>query len=117
MVLSFACLIGILVACGIYCMLREGITQVLVGIMLLGHGLNLLVFSSGGLVVGRPAFVPEGELVTPAGAADPLPQALVLTAIVIGFGVTAFALALFKRCYADLGSGRSRDFQQGSDRS
>jgi multicomponent Na+:H+ antiporter subunit C len=85
---------GVLYAAGIYLMLRRRLAQLIVGLGLLSNGTNLLIFTAGGLTRARPPVVPKGvdQLVPPY--ADPVPQALVLTAIVIGFGVLAFLLVL-----------------------
>jgi multicomponent Na+:H+ antiporter subunit C len=96
-----AILVGILYTAGVYMMLRRSVVKLLIGIALLSHAANLLVFSAGGVVRGRPPIVDGGA---PAGVADPLPQALVLTAIVIGFGVLAFAIALLHRVHQETGS-------------
>jgi multicomponent K+:H+ antiporter subunit C len=83
--------IGLLIGSGVYLLLaRQGFTVVL-GLLLLSYGVNLLVFATGRLAIQRPPLdAPHGG----GALADPLPQALVLTAIVIGLGMTAFALAL-----------------------
>jgi multicomponent Na+:H+ antiporter subunit C len=95
---------GILYAAGLYMILRRTTVKALIGLALLGHAANLLLFGSGGITRGRPPLVPEGAT-APAGAvADPLPQALVLTAIVISFGVLAFATALVLRVYQTAGT-------------
>jgi multicomponent Na+:H+ antiporter subunit C len=97
-----ALVVGVLFAAGVYMMLRRSVVKLLIGIALLSHGANLLVFSAGGVVRGRAPIVDPAE---GAGrVADPLPQALVLTAIVIGFGVLAFAVALIHRLHQDSGS-------------
>jgi multicomponent Na+:H+ antiporter subunit C len=94
-----AVLIGVLYATGLYMMMRRSIVKLIIGLVLLGHAANLLIFTTGGLVRALSPLVPEGEL-TPIGPfADPLPQALILTAIVIGFGVIAFAVVLIHRVY------------------
>lgn len=95
-----AIVVGVLYATGVYMMLRRSVVKLLVGIALLSHAANLLVFSAGGVVRGRPPIVDAG-MVAPEGVADPLPQALVLTAIVIGFGVLAFAIALIHRTHQE----------------
>lgn len=95
---------GLMMSAGIYALLNKNLLQLIIGIMLLGHGANLIVFMSGGLVSGAPAFVAKGSEQLSAGAADPLPQALVLTAIVIGFGMTAFVMILFHRSSLVVGS-------------
>ena len=85
---------GFLCACGTYLVLGRQLSRIVIGIGLLGHGVNILLILSGG-DGGDPAFI-GGE----AGEfADPLPQALVLTAIVITFGVIAFLLALAFRSW------------------
>jgi multicomponent Na+:H+ antiporter subunit C len=97
--------IGILYATGLYMLLRRSMVKLIIGLGLLGHASNLLIFvaaSGRGLVRGGPPIIAEGNA---AGAmADPVPQALILTAIVIGFGVQAFALALFHRTYKAVGT-------------
>ena len=92
--------IGILVACGIYLMLRARTMDVVIGLTLLSYAVNLFLFASGRLVSNAAALISTDA----AAYADPLPQALVLTAIVIGFGMTAFLVALAIRAYGDLGS-------------
>lgn len=90
--------IGILFAAAIYMMLRRSIVKLVIGLMLLSNAANLLIFVTAGLTRGAPPLVPEG-MTAPSGAvADPLPQALVLTAIVIAFGVLSFAVVLVRAC-------------------
>jgi multicomponent Na+:H+ antiporter subunit C len=96
--------IGILYATGLYMMLRRSMVKLIIGLGLLGHASNLLIFvaaSGRGLVRGGPPIVVDGSA---RAMADPVPQALILTAIVIGFGVQAFALALFHRTYKAVGT-------------
>lgn len=100
----FAVVVGVLYATGIYLMVRRSIVKTIFGLALLGNGANLLIFTVGRLTAGRPPYVPTGSLVPLPPVADPLPQALILTAIVIGFGVQAFALVLIKRVYQTVGS-------------
>ncbi len=90
---------GALYAAGIYLMLRRRLAQLIIGLGLLSNGTNLLIFTAGGLTRGRPPVVPAGEALTQPYA-DPVPQALVLTAIVIGFGLLAFSLVLAHRVHA-----------------
>lgn len=99
MQLSLVALIAVLFGCGFYLLLRRSFLRVILGLMLLGHAANLLVFVSAGVERGPVPLVAEGMTAVPAQSADPLPQALVLTAIVISFGVSAFALVLFRRAY------------------
>ena len=85
--------IGILVASGVFLLLRSRTFDVVLGLTLLGYGVNLFILAMGRLAVGRPPIV-AGAAATLAQHADPLPQALVLTAIVIGFAMTALLLAV-----------------------
>ena len=95
---------GVLYAAGVYLMLRRRLAQLIIGLGLLANGTNLLIFTAGGLTRARPPVVPEGAAALQAPYADPVPQALVLTAIVIGFGLTAFSLVLAHRVHATLGT-------------
>ena len=87
--------IGVLYATGLYLMMCRNIAKFIIGLGLLGHGANLLIFTAAGLSTQRAPIVPQGLTIPLAPIVDPLPQALILTAIVIGFGLTAFVLALF----------------------
>ncbi|KFC75195.1 MULTISPECIES: Na+/H+ antiporter subunit C [Massilia] len=91
-VLSLA--IGIVFGAGIWLVLRPRSFQVLVGLMLMSYAVNLFIFAMGRLAVDRPPFTPAGTVPDPAALADPVPQALVLTAIVIGFATTALYLVV-----------------------
>lgn len=94
-----AILIGVLYACAAWLIMRRSMVKLIFGLMLLGSATNLLVFTSARLVRGRPPLVaPGGEQLSPPYA-DPLAQALILTAIVISFSVLAFALVLVKKTY------------------
>lgn len=92
--------VGILTACGLYLMLRPHTFSVVLGLILLSYAVNALIFFAGRLSATSPPLVLPGE----TGLADPLPQALVLTAIVIGFGMTAYVVALALRAMGDSGS-------------
>ncbi|HZA77118.1 MAG TPA: NADH-quinone oxidoreductase subunit K [Acidimicrobiales bacterium] len=84
-----------LFGCGTYLLLQRQLTRILIGLALLAHGANLLiVLTAGGR--GQPTFIGTGDA---DGFLDPLPQAFVLTAIVITFGVTGFLLALAYRSW------------------
>lgn len=96
-VLAFV--IGGLYASGIYLMLRRALARMVLGIALLTNATNLLIFTAGGLTRGEPPLIHSGEETLVPPYADPVPQALVLTAIVIGFGVLAFAMVLIYRTY------------------
>jgi len=99
-----AFVIGGLYAAGLYMMVRRSIVKMIFGLALLGNAANLLIFTMGRLVRGRPPLVPLGASEAPPPVADPLTQALILTAIVIGFGVQAFAMVLIKRVYDEVGT-------------
>jgi multicomponent Na+:H+ antiporter subunit C len=94
-----AYVIGGLYAAAIYMMLRRSIVKLVIGLILLSNAANLLIFTAAGLTRGSPPLIPEGALAPDRAIADPLPQALVLTAIVIAFGVLAFAVVLIHRAY------------------
>jgi multicomponent Na+:H+ antiporter subunit C len=104
---------GVLYTAGIYLMLRRRLAQLIIGLGLLSNGTNLLIFTAGGLTRAQPPLVSAtGEpLVTPY--ADPVPQALVLTAIVIGFGLLAFSLVLAHRVHSALGTDDVDDIGTG----
>ncbi|WP_193071575.1 MULTISPECIES: Na(+)/H(+) antiporter subunit C [unclassified Brevibacterium] len=87
---------GVLFASGIYLMLERSLTRVLLGFILLGNGVNLLIILTAG--TGNPPLT-DGENLSTEGMSDPLPQALILTAIVITFAVTAFLLAMIYRSW------------------
>lgn len=96
MELAFAVVIGVLTASGVYLMLRARTFPVVMGLTMLSYAVNLFLFSSGRLVIGGQPIIGSSE-----AYADPLPQALVLTAIVIGFAMTAFVVVLSLRSFAD----------------
>lgn len=87
---------GVLIAAGIYLMLERSLTRVLLGFILLGNGVNLLIILTAGR--GAPPLT-DGKNLSTEGMSDPLPQALILTAIVITFAVTAFLLAMIYRSW------------------
>lgn len=89
-------LMAVLYAAGVYVLLERSLTRVLIGFLLIGNATNLLIL----LMSGRAGDAPiMAEGADPAAFADPLPQALILTAIVINFGITAFLLALIYRSW------------------
>jgi multicomponent Na+:H+ antiporter subunit C len=89
--------------------MRRSIVKLIIGLGLLGHAANLLIFTVGRMTRGVPPII-QGEVTTLTPPfADPLPQALILTAIVIGFGVQAFAIVLVKRAYQTVNTD---DFDQ-----
>lgn len=104
MELLLVVIIGALYAAGVYMIMRRSLVKLIIGLGLLGHASNMLIFSMGDLVRGHPPLIPEGAENPLLPFADPVPQALILTAIVIGFGVQAFAIVLIKRVYERVGT-------------
>ncbi len=96
----FSIMIGVLTASGVFLLLRAQTFPVVLGLTLLSYGVNLFLFASGRLAIGRPPVIGSGL----PGYADPLPQALVLTAIVIGFAMTAFVIMLALKARAEMGT-------------
>jgi multicomponent Na+:H+ antiporter subunit C len=103
---ALAALSGLFVGVAIYLLLSRALIRMLLGLVILGNGINLLIFTAGRLTSIAPPIVPVG-LAPPAPIANPLPQALILTAIVIGFAMFAFLLVLAMKAYEALGAERS----------
>ncbi len=99
MELVLAIVAGSLYACGLYLMLRRRLAQLIIGLSLLANGSNILIFAAAGVTRGRPPIIEDGAALDAAALADPVPQSLILTSIVIGFGVLAFALVLAHRVH------------------
>ena len=99
MEIYLAILVGIMAACGTRLLLRRNLFRVLIGLALFAQAANLVVFMAAGLGPGSTAIIPPDADQLAPGYPDPLAQALVLTAIVIGFGVLAFCLVLLKRTH------------------
>lgn len=102
-------LIGLLYGSGIYLMLRRSMVKLLIGLLLLGNGANLLIFLLGDLTKGRPPVIPADSNIFLEVYADPIPQSLILTAIVISFGLQSFAIVLLKRVFLLTGSDNLDD--------
>ena len=92
--------IGAMTAAGIYLMLRRRTFPVILGLSLLSYAVNLFLVSSGRIAINQPPVIQSGV----SEYTDPLPQALVLTAIVIGFAMTAFVLVLAVKARAETGN-------------
>jgi len=99
MELLLAITIGLLYASGIYMMLRRSMVKLIIGIILIGNGVNFLIFVLGRITKGSTPIIPADSNTFIEAYADPVPQALILTAIVISFGLQAFAIVLIKRVY------------------
>ena len=94
MELTLAIAIGVLTASGTYLVLRPRTFQVIIGLSLISYGVNLFILAMGRLRTDAPPIIERGTAVDPSQYADPLPQALVLTAIVISFATTALLLVV-----------------------
>lgn len=92
MALTMALMIGLFTSAGVYLLLRADRFRVVLGLTMLSYAVNLFILASGRLRVGMPPLVDDSG--TAIGATDPLSQALILTAIVIGFGMTAWLIGL-----------------------
>jgi len=92
-------LIGGLYAGGMYLILHRSFVKLIIGLIILGHASNLLLFTISRVTRASPPLIPDGADTILVEYADPVPQALVLTAIVIGFGIQAFAIVLIKLGY------------------
>jgi len=100
MELILAIFIGLLYASGVYLVLRRSIVKVILGVFVLANATNLIIFLAGGIKRNGVPFIPEGsEQIDVSTISDPLPQALILTAIVIGLGIAAYILALKYRYF------------------
>ena len=107
----FAILIGFFFAAAIYLILSKHTVRILLGVALLGNAVNLLLFTTGRLVREVPPIIPLGLDRLPPEAANPLPQALILTAIVISFSFFAFLLVLTYRASQELGTDNSDEMR------
>lgn len=97
-------LIGLILAASVYLMLSGVLVKFVFGFALASNAVNLLIFTAGRLVYDRPPLIPaDGEALT-TPAANALPQALILTAIVIGFAMLTFLMVLLYRTYAETGT-------------
>ncbi|KEZ47801.1 Na(+)/H(+) antiporter subunit C [Metabacillus indicus] len=102
--------VGILFMAATYLMLSKSLLRIIIGTGLLSHGAHLLILTMGGLKKGAAPLLGEEA----SSYVDPLPQALILTAIVISFGVTSFFLVMAYRAYQELGSD-NMDQLRGND--
>lgn len=99
---AVAVIVGIFFTGAVYLLLSRSLIRMLLGLTLLGNAVNLLIFVAGRLTRAVPPIVPDGAKEALAGGANPLPQALILTAIVIGFAMFTFLLVLAYRAYASI---------------
>jgi multicomponent Na+:H+ antiporter subunit C len=99
---AFVLITGLFAAAGIYLILSRALIRMVIGVVLLGNAVNLLIFVAGRLSRGAPPILPGSGSVRAADIVNPLPQALILTAIVIGFAMFAFLAALALRAYQQM---------------
>jgi multicomponent Na+:H+ antiporter subunit C len=99
----FSILAGLFFAGAVYLMLSRHIVRIMLGVVLLGNAANLLLFTAGRITRETPPVIIGGDML-PASAANPLPQALILTAIVISFSFFAFLMVLAYRAWQALGT-------------
>jgi multicomponent Na+:H+ antiporter subunit C len=101
---AVACLVGVFFTAAVFLLLSRSLIRMLLGLALLGNAVNLLIFVAGRLTRAVPPIAPRQMYEPLTGSANPLPQALILTAIVIGFSMFTFLLVLSYRAYATLDS-------------
>jgi len=99
-----AIVVGLMVAASVYLILDRNLIRFIFGLILAGNAVNLLIFTVGGLSSRRPPLIPVNAAQATEPYANALPQALILTAIVIGFALLSFIFVLFLRAYQDLGT-------------
>ena len=102
MEILFGLLAGVLMAGGVWLILSRNLLKFLFGLVLISNVANLIIFASGGVTEGKPPLIGKSGIVE--GVANSLPQALVLTAIVIGFGLVSFTLTLALRAWQSIGT-------------
>ena len=100
----YALVIALIAACGVQLMLSRHIMRTLLGITLISAAANLIIFYAGRIGSTAPPVIAPGDTTLPGTAANPLPQALILTAIVIGFSLTAFGAALALQTFRSIGT-------------
>ena len=99
MVVLLSLLVGLLYGTGLYMMLRRSLVKLAIGLALMSQATSLLIFTVAGVIRNAPPLIALGDSVLRGPHADPLPQALILTAIVISFGVQVFVLVLIRRSF------------------
>ena len=104
--------IAAIMGCGMFLLLSRHIVRIIFGVMLISAGVNMTIFLAGRIGPLAPPLIRSGETVLDAGAANPLPQALVLTAIVIGFSLVAFIAALALQTFRSTGTLDTRELDQ-----
>ncbi len=115
MTFLYAAAISAYCGCGLYLMLSRHVVRIVLGLALLTNGAIFLIFFSGRIGAMDPAVIPSGDQQLALDAANSLPQALALTAIVIGFALTAFAVALLVAAYKRLDTLNAREMTAAED--
>ncbi|WP_266205460.1 Na+/H+ antiporter subunit C [Pontibacter kalidii] len=108
-------MVGTLFAVGLYFILHRHLFKVILGLILFGLATNLFLFVIGGLSRGGSAIINEEHTIATEPYADPVPQALLLTAIVIGFGIQAFSIVLIRRVYMTFKSNNLDELQKENE--
>lgn len=100
MELITAVVCGVMLAASFYLLMRQNLLRFVIGLIIMGNAVNLVLFTMGRLTRAEPPVIPKGAKVIEGAYANPLPQALILTAIVISFGLLAFTLVLVYRNFS-----------------
>jgi multicomponent Na+:H+ antiporter subunit C len=100
MELITAVVCGVMLAASFYLLMRRNLLRFVIGLILMGNAVNLVIFTMGRLTRAKPPVIPKGAETLEGAYANPLPQALILTAIVISFGLLAFTLVLVYRNFS-----------------
>lgn len=111
MEVAFSAFVGIFFAVAVYLLLSKHIIRIMLGVAILSNGVNLLIFTAGRLTREVPPIIPRDLPFPTEMTANPLPQALVLTAIVIAFSFFAFLLVLTYRAYQELGTDNTEEMR------
>jgi multicomponent Na+:H+ antiporter subunit C len=109
-------LTGLFFVTAIYLMLSRHIIRILLGVAILGNAVNLTIFTNGRITREVPPIIPDDAVVPVEAIANPLPQALVLTAIVISFSFFAFLLVLVFRSYQEIGTDDTDEMREAEPR-
>lgn len=107
--------VGAMLGFGIYLMMERHIVRFIFGLMIVSNAVNLGIFVGGRLSRGAPPLIPKGAETLTSEFANPLPQALILTAIVIGFGLLLFTMALAYRISQDSGTADTNLYRKSEE--
>ena len=108
---ALSILVGCFFAASIYLLLANSLIRILIGLVVLSNAVNLLIFTAGRILTDVPPIIPPDQMTPETLTANPLPQALILTAIVISFSLFAFVLVLVMRTYQAVGSDRTPELK------